>query len=193
MRPVMGESATPLGYPAELARDIVLRDGTRLHLRPIRPDDAERLIDAYAHLSAHSAYQRFFTVMKRLPPDWARVLADVDYWRRLALVVERAPGEGTDLIAVARYEPTNRTDTAEVAFVVMDGWQGKGIGTILLGDLLEAAVDRGIRRFRAWVLADNTRMLDMLNRFTNVVERRIDAGVVELTFERRADRAPRHG
>ena len=156
-----------------------------MRLRPIRPDDAPRLVEHYARLSAHSAYQRFFSVMKRLPPDWARFLAEVDYRRRLALVVERGPREAPELIAVARYEPTDRPDTAEVAFVVMDGWQGKGIGTALLGDLLAAAEARGVRRFRAWVLADNPRMLDLLDRFTDVKQRKIESGVVELTFARR--------
>jgi RimJ/RimL family protein N-acetyltransferase len=193
MPPVMSETPAVAGYPVELERDVALSDGTRLRLRPIRPDDAPRLVEYYGRLSAHTAYQRFFTVMKRLPPDWARLLADVDYRRRLALVAERGPREAPELIAVARYEPTDREDTAEVAFVVMDGWQGKGLGTILLGDLLGAAAARGIRRFRAWVLADNARMLDMLNRFTRVLDRRVDAGIVELIFERRADPLARQG
>jgi len=183
----------PAGYPADFEREIALWDGTRLRLRPIRPDDAPRLVEHYGRLSAHSAYQRFFTVMKRLPPDWARFLADVDYQRRFALVVERGPREAPELIAVARYEPTDRPDTAEVAFVVMDGWQGKGIGTTLLGELLAAAEARGIHRFRAWVLADNPRMLDLLSRFTDVQERTIESGVVEVAFTRRADAGGRHG
>ena len=172
----------PAPYPEDLEREIVLRDGTRLRLRPIRPDDAPRLIEYYGRLSAHTAYQRFFTVMKRLPPDWARLLATVDYRRRLALVAERGSAAEPELIAVARYEPTEREDTAEVAFVVQDGWQGKGLGTILLRELLAAATARGIGRFRAWVLADNTRMLDLLRRFTDVQERKLDAGVLEILF-----------
>jgi RimJ/RimL family protein N-acetyltransferase len=184
---------TPPAYPADLEREIALWDGTRLRLRPIRPDDAPRLVEHYARLSAHSAYQRFFAAMRRLPPDWARFLAEVDYRRRLALVVERGPREAPELIAVARYEPTDRTDTAEVAFVVMDGWQGKGIGTALLGDLLAAAEARGVRRFRAWVLADNSRMLDLLDRFTDVKARKLEAGVVDLTFTRRSAAGIHHG
>jgi RimJ/RimL family protein N-acetyltransferase len=175
----------PAVYPADLEREITLWDGTRLRLRPIRPDDAPRLVEHYARLSAHSAYQRFFAAMRRLPPDWARFLAEVDYRRRLALVVERGPREAPELIAVARYEPTDHPDTAEVAFVVLDGWQGKGIGTALLEDLLAAAEARGVRRFRAWVLADNPRMLDLLDRFTDVKERKLESGVVGLTFTRR--------
>ena len=180
-----GEAAP---YPAELERDITLRDGTPLRLRPIRPDDAPRLVEAYGRLSEHPAYQRFFTVMKRLPPDWARLHSAVDYRTRLALIAERGPREQPELIGVARYEPTGEPGTAEVAFVVLDGWQGKGLGTIMLDALLAAAAARGITRFRAYVLADNARMLDLLRRFTTVQERAIDSGVVELVFSRRSDR-----
>lgn len=178
-------------YPVELEQDITLRDGSRLHLRPIRARDAPRLIEAYGRLGAQSAYQRFFTVMKRLPPDWARILADVDYRRRLALIVERGPADAAELIAVARYEPTDREDIAEVAFVVLDAWQGRGIGFVLLRALLAAATARGIHRFRAYVLASNTQMLGLLRRFTDVQQSTLDSGVVELLFTHRLDDASR--
>jgi len=141
-------------------------------------------MEFYDRLSRHTAYQRFFTIMKRLPPDWARLLATVDYQRRLALIAESGPAATPELVAVARYEPTDEADTAEVAFVVQDGFQGRGLGVLLLHHLLEAADARGIRRFRAYVLADNTRMLDLLARFTDIRERRLDAGVVSILFER---------
>ena len=131
----------PAPYPHELEREIVLPDGARLWLRPIRPDDEPRLVEFYDRLSRFTAYQRFFTAMKRLPPNWAHFLANVDYRRRLALVVETRPAG--ELIGVARYEATNREDTAEIAFVIQDGWQNRGLGTILLGDLLGAAAARG--------------------------------------------------
>ena len=181
-------------YPRELERDITLNDGTELRLRPIRPEDAPRLIEFYDRLSRHTLYQRFFSIMKRLPPDWARLLATVDYRRRLALVVERGPAEAPELLAVARYEPTDDPGTAEVAFVVQDGFQGRGLGVVLLNRLLEAGEARGIRRFRAYVLADNSRMLDLLARFTDIRERRVEGGVADIVFERRpAAPEPRHG
>jgi RimJ/RimL family protein N-acetyltransferase len=181
-------------YPRELEREITLKDGTTLRLRPIRAEDAPRLIDFYDRLSRHSAYQRFFSIMKRLPPDWARMLATVDYRRRLALVAERGPAGAPELVGVGRYEPTEDPDTVEVAFVVQDGLQGQGLGAILLRHLLEAAQARGIHRFCAYVLADNTRMLDLLTRFTDIRERHLEAGVVTLRFERRSgEPAARHG
>lgn len=181
-------------YPTDLESDVTLKDGTELHLRPIRPEDAPRLIDFYDRLGRHTAYQRFFSIMKRLPPDWARLLATVDYRSRLALVAERGPAPAPELVGVGRYEPTEDPNTVEVAFVVQDGLQGQGLGAILLQHLLEAAEARGIRRFRAHVLADNRRMLDLLTRFTEIRERQLDAGVVTLLFERRTDEpAARHG
>lgn len=169
-------------YPEELTHTVTTTDGVPVSVRAIRPADAQRLIAFYGRLSEHTAYQRFFTVMRRLPPDWARMLASVDYVRRLALVAEVETPAGRDLVAVARYEPTGRADTAEVAFVVQDAWQNRGLGTLLLHDLLRAAQARGIRRFTAYVLAGNRRMLDLITRFTTVVERKLEGGVIEATF-----------
>ncbi len=172
---------------------MTLGDGSGVRIRPIRPDDQSGLIDLYSRLSQQTAYQRFFTVMRRLPPNWAKTLANIDYRRRLALVAEHEGPGGIELIGVGRYEPTEREDTAEVAFVVQDGWQGKGLGTRLLHDILNAAEARGIRYFRAWVLADNPRMLDLLTRFTDVQARKIEGGVVEVMFTRRPGGAAEAG
>jgi len=180
-------------YPKELEREVTLRDGSRLRLRPIRPEDQDRLIAFYDGLSRHTAYQRFFAVMKRLPPDWARLLANVDYERRLALIAEHGPPEAPELVGVARYEPTDQAGTAEIAFVIQDGWQSRGLGTLMLDALLAAADARGIRRFRAYVLAGNMRMIDLLVRFTDVQERVTESGVTELLLTRRPAPAPRQG
>jgi RimJ/RimL family protein N-acetyltransferase len=182
--------ATPVEYPRELVQDARLRDGASIHIRPIRPDDAPRLQELYDRLSRDTAYQRFFTVMKRLPPDWARIFATVDYRRRLALVAEHDGDHGVELVGVGRYEPTDEPDNAEVAFVVQDGWQSRGLGTILIRKLLDAADARGVRRFRAYVLADNRRMLDLIRRFGDVRERKMEQGVTELLFTRRAEPTP---
>jgi GNAT superfamily N-acetyltransferase len=154
-----------------------------LRLRLIRPDDEPRLIALHSRLSEDTAYQRFFAAMRRLPIDWAHFLANVDYQTRLAIVIAREDVAGTEVVAVGRYEPTKDPHVAEVAFVVQDGWQGKGLGRLLLRELLGAAGARGIRRFRAYVLADNSRMLRLLSRHTRLLERKIDSGVAELVFE----------
>jgi RimJ/RimL family protein N-acetyltransferase len=165
-------------------RKVALRDGNVVHVRPIRLDDAPRLIALYDHLSRDTRYQRFFSAMRRLPPDWARFLADVDGRTRAALIVE-SPDDADSLIAVARYEPAGEPGTVEVAFVVQDAWQNRGLGTVLFRELLSVAELNGIRCFRAWVLAENRRMLDLITRLADVRSRSLEQGVVELTFSAR--------
>jgi RimJ/RimL family protein N-acetyltransferase len=175
----------PERIPREFDRQVVLRDGAHVWLRAIRPDDEARLVDLYSRLSRHTAYQRFFTVMKRLPPDWAHYFANVDYRRRLALVAEPDVEGEPELIGVGRLDPAEEPDTEELALVVQDGWQGRGLGLVLLQGVLDAAHALGIRRFRAHVLADNHRMLGLLARYTEVLERSLSSGIVSLAFRRR--------
>ena len=191
----------PAEYPKELERDALLKDGTVVHLRPIRPDDAPGLVALFDRLSQQTAYQRFFSVLKRLPPAYARVFANVDYRQRLAIVAERQTPAGSELIGVGRYEPADATELAprivppgvpttvpsivEVAFVVQDAWQGRGLGSILLDEVLCAAVARGVQRFRAFVLAENHRMLGLLARRTEITERKLEEGVVFVEFRPR--------
>ena len=182
-RPDPGPAAPAPGA----GRDVVLRDGPTVRLRPIESDDAEALTSLYERLSPETAYQRFFTVMRRLPPDWARLLASVDHDRRMAIVAV-GPGEG--LVGVARYAWDPAAQEAEIALVVQDGWQGRGLGTILLRELLAYAEARGIRRFRAYVLADNQRMLKLVSRVGAIIERRLEQGVVSLAFTRAPDDGP---
>jgi len=185
----MGTSEPPTPQPEQIPREfdrqVVLRDGAHVWFRAIRPDDEARLVDLYGRLSQHTAYQRFFTVMKRLPPDWAHFFANVDYRTRLAVVAEREHEGRVELIGVGRYEASDEEAAAEVAFVVQDGWQGRGLGAILLDDITRAGEARGIRRFRAYVLADNHRMLELLTRFTEVLDRQLEDGVVSIVFKRR--------
>lgn len=188
-RAMASTAADASRYPRELERHVTLRDGSHVQLRPIRPEDQTRLTEFYERLSQHTAYQRFFTVMRRLPPDWAKLLATVDYRRRLALIAEHAGEGGLELVGVGRYEQTDHEDTAEVAFVVQDGWQNRGLGTVLFQGILDAAVARGIRRFVAYVLADNPRMLDLISRFTDVDQRKIEHGIVEIAFRPRPTQA----
>ena len=180
-------------YPSSLETVALLDDGTRLRIRPIRPDDEPRLGDLYSRLSHDTAYQRFFTVMRQLPSDWLHHFANVDYRRRLALVAEHDTPEGPRLVGVGRYEPTDEDDLAEVAFVIEDSWQGRGLGTLLLERVLAAAASRGIWRFQAYVLTDNYRMLTLFAHHTEIEERKIESGVISLRFRRRVPGASELG
>ena len=165
----------------EFDRDLILNDGACVRLRPIVAEDEAGLIALHGRLSQQSAYQRFFTIMPRLSSNWAHHLANVDYQQRLALVA--VDPQTADLIGVARYEATSDPLTAEVAFVVQDSWQNRGLGTRLFGELMRAAALNGFVRFRAWVLGDNRRMLDLIARFGALVALTLDQGVVDVVFE----------
>ncbi len=165
-----------------LESDAVLRDGTPVHIRLIRPEDDGRLIEIFNRLSPQSIYQRFFNAAAELSPETARHLANVDYSRRLALVAEVA-GEP---VAVGRWEPSEEPGLIELALVVLDEWQNRGIGRILLRETVRVAQANGIRRFRADVLAENRRMLRLLATETEIVERKTEGAVTTLILEPRA-------
>jgi GNAT superfamily N-acetyltransferase len=142
-------------YPAELAGDVRTISGAVLHTRPIRPDDAVRLVEFHSRLSARSVYRRFFSAHPTLSDSEVARFTHVDFVDRLALVAL----DGERLVAVARYERRPGTDEAEVAFVVADEYQHQGIGTLLLERLADAAWHRGITRFVAETLTENREML----------------------------------
>jgi GNAT superfamily N-acetyltransferase len=175
-----------LGVAEELERTVALRSGVPVRLRPIRSDDAPRLVSFYDRLSADTAYRRFFTRMRTLPPELAHHLANVDHQRRLAVVAEPCEGQIPVVIGVARSEPTDSPTTAELALVVEDAWQGLGLGAILLEEILRAAGRRGVCEFRADVLTSNGRMLRLLAHHVDVTRRTRRQEVTEIFFRHRA-------
>jgi GNAT superfamily N-acetyltransferase len=165
-------------YPSDLECDVETTDGLVLHLRPIRPDDGERLETFHEHLSAESVYRRFLFMHPRLPAAEVERFTRVDYVNRLALVVELAGR----LLAVGRYERLGDSGEAEVAFVVADEFQHHGIGTILLEHLADAALDNGIDTFSAQTLADNQDMIDVFMKSGFHVTTARDYGTIRVRF-----------
>jgi len=184
LEPIETPSAVP-GYPWQLVDSLELADGAALRVRPIRPDDEPRLVELFHRLSPRTVYQRFFRAYDRLPDHWYRGFANVDYLARLALVAEEQGASRPLLRAVARYEPGPTPDTSEIAIVVEDGWQHRGLGRRLLDALLAAAEARGHHRFIADVLADNRPMLRVLSRLADVQRSERYQGVLTIEFERR--------
>jgi GNAT superfamily N-acetyltransferase len=166
---------------AALASGAVLKDGTAVHIRPIRPDDDRLLIEIFNRLSPQTVYQRFFSNVAELSPGMARYLANANSRERMALVAEVA-GEA---VAVGRYEPTADPETVELALVVLDHWQDKGLGRVMLRETLKVGQANGIKKFRADVLAENRRMLRLLLQETEILERRTEAGVTTLIVRSR--------
>lgn len=146
---------------ARLAGTFTLRDGTRLHTRPIQPDDTERLRVFHAHLSRDSVVFRFFRYLPELSIRDAEHFTHLDYEDRMALVATQGEGDEQRILAVVSYDRIG-ADSAEVAFVVADDWQGHGIASALLLQLAAYARCRGITRLVAITMASNLRMLDVL-------------------------------
>ena len=156
--------------------DITLRDGTSVHLRHIRPEDDHALIDAFHRMSPQTIYQRFFAALPELSGPMAWHLSNLNSANRMALIAEI----GGELAAVGRYERTADPQVVELGLVVLDAWQGRGLGRILLRATLDQAAGHGIRRFRADVLSENPRMLHLLASELQICESRSQAGVTTL-------------
>ncbi|WNV74011.1 bifunctional GNAT family N-acetyltransferase/acetate--CoA ligase family protein [Geodermatophilus sp. DSM 44513] len=157
---------------------MVAADGGTLHLRPIRPEDADRLVGLMDRSSDQTRYYRFFGPMKRLSDRDLYRFTHVDHDARVAFVLVL----GDQVVGVGRYDRYPGTDDAEVAFLVEDAHQGRGLGSVLLEHLAAAARERGITTFVAEVLAQNNRMVRVFLDAGYTPKRSYEEGVVHLTF-----------
>src|SRR5205809_3730805 len=174
---------------------VTLRNGASVRVRTIRPDDAPRLMALCRRLSPRTVYERFFSFRRLLPAE-AHALANIDDRRRMALVAEVDDGQEPELIGVARHGPSNEGTTADIGLVVADGWQGLGLGSLLLEEILRAGEQRGVHQFSADVLTENRRALRLLARYTAITRRAVASGVTSVVFGHRAHsalEATRHG
>jgi RimJ/RimL family protein N-acetyltransferase len=167
----------PPGYPREWEADVLLADGGVAHLRPIRPSDAERLVAFYDRVSPQSKYFRFFAPYPRLSDRDVKRFTEVDYVDRVAFILTL----GDEMIAVGRYDRVE-DDHAEVAFLIEDAHQGRGIAQLLLEHLAQAARERGISRFVAEVLPENRRMAKVFADAGYRVTKGIEDGVLGVEF-----------
>ncbi|OSC40964.1 GNAT family N-acetyltransferase [Mycobacterium decipiens] len=155
-----------------------LRDGTQLLLRPVLPGDRERTVHGHVHFSAETLYRRF---MSARAPSKAlmRYLAEVDYVDHFVWVVT----DGDDPVADARFvRDENDPTVAEIAFTVADAYQGRGIGSFLIGALSVAARVDGVERFSARMLSGNLSMRTIMDRYGSVWQRE-DVGVITTVID----------
>ena len=157
--------------------DVLLKDGRVAQLRPILAADAERLVEFYSRVSEQSKYFRFFAPYPTLSDKDVTRFTTVDNDRRVAFVVTLH----STIIGVGRYDAVG-DDEAEVAFLVEDAHQGRGVGQLLLEHLAQAGRERGIRTFVADVLPTNSRMQQIFREMGYQVEGMVDGGVTRLTF-----------
>ncbi|MGW0569060.1 bifunctional acetate--CoA ligase family protein/GNAT family N-acetyltransferase [Streptomyces tauricus] len=174
-------------YPAHWEADVVLRDGGTARIRPIAADDADRLVNFYEQVSAESKYYRFFAPYPRLSAKDVHRFTHHDYVDRVGL----AATVGGEFIATVRYDriaadgrPASApADEAEVAFLVQDAHQGRGVASALLEHIAAVARERGIRRFAAEVLPANSKMIKVFTDAGYQQKRSFEDGVVRLEFD----------
>jgi acetyltransferase len=153
-------------YPAELIEDVTLADGTPLHVRPIRPEDAEMERRFVQGLSEQSRYFRFFYRMHELSPAMLARFTQVDYDREMALVAvadDPDPEVGHRIVGVARFIQNPDLESAEYAVVVADDWHGRGLGGLLMRRLADVARRKGLSRLEGAVLRENTAMVKFVS------------------------------
>jgi GNAT superfamily N-acetyltransferase len=179
----MGSTRRPAAPPSEelleTGAPIELRDGSRVRVRRLRGSDGELLLRGFRRLSPESRYRRFLAPTPRLSEAAVRYLVEIDHRNHEALIaVDEQCGEG---VGVARYVRNRaRPNAAEVAVTVVDDWQGRGLGTLLLEAITIRAREEGVDTFSALMLVENNQMMDLLRRLGAV--RVIDhaAGTVEV-------------
>ncbi|MFI6288611.1 GNAT family N-acetyltransferase [Streptomyces sp. NPDC051018] len=174
-------------YPDHWEADVVLRDGATARIRPITADDADRLVSFYEKVSDESKYYRFFAPYPHLSPKDVHRFTHHDYVDRVGL----AAMAGGEFIATVRYERIDErgrpasepADEAEVAFLVQDAHQGRGIASAMLEHIAAVARERGIRRFAAEVLPANNKMIKVLRDAGYTQKRSFEDGSVHLTLD----------
>jgi acetyltransferase len=149
-------------YPADLIDVVHLAGGHRVVVRPVLPQDEQLTSDFFGELPAKARYDRFMGPMRNLPPDLLKRFTNVDYDNHLALVAETFSGDRETVVAEARYAlKDDEPSVAEFAVSVAEGWQGKGLASLLLSKLLCKAADAGLERVTGETLATNAAMLHL--------------------------------
>jgi RimJ/RimL family protein N-acetyltransferase len=149
----------PQGAPT--TERVTLPGGRVALVAPLHPDDRTRYLDGTANMSPESLYKRFMSPVARLTESQLRYLLEVDHRDHEALLaVDEDSGEA---VGVARFVRLDRPELAEAAIIVVDSWQGSGLGKAMLRVLAQAACEVGITRFEANVLYDNAPMLALLD------------------------------
>jgi len=170
--------------PPGLRTSQVLEDGTQINFRPMHPTDERRMRDLFYSLSPKSLYYRFMSHITRIPQKEAQNFLYTDYRNDMAIVGTLVEAHGEDIIAIGRYYLNPRTNRAELAFIVRDQWQNRGIGTFLLKYLITIAKRNGIAGFTAEILPNNKPMLAVLHKSDCGIRSHLedDVCIVELGF-----------
>jgi acetyltransferase len=175
---LMNDSA----YPRQLEKVTTTDKGMQVFLRPIRPEDAIRLVEFFESLSSESVLFRFLSPVRTLPTTLVARLTQIDYDSEVAMVAIEKIEESERFIGVGRIMKSQSSNSgAEFAIVVADSWQGKGVGAMLLEQCLEIAAGLGIREVWGTVLRENSKMLALGKKLRFRVKRVPETSMYELS------------
>lgn len=162
----------PSTEPGEPAREITLRDGRQVGLRPIRPDDADEIVQAFERLSADSRYARFMQHKKQLDDAALQRGVQPRPGQDHVLVATVPAPDGIDIVGAAQYVGTapQTHDTCEFAITIAEDWRGTGLARVLMTQLMAHARHDGYGSIEGWVMADNAPMLALAQRLGFQVE-----------------------
>ncbi len=175
-------AAADMEYPERLTHRATLQDGTEISFRPIKPTDDRALRDMFYSLSPESIYYRFFQPLTKFSFSYRQRFVNVNPKEELAIVGCVARPGGEEIVGVGRYIQEPGTNMAEVAFLVQDEWQNRGMGTYLLRFLASTARQNGLRGFRASILRDNAAMLNVFHASGYNVQTKLDEDVYNINF-----------
>jgi acetyltransferase len=168
-------------YPAELIDVVRIRGDRRVLVRPVLPQDEELTSAFFSELPARARYHRFMAPTPSLPAELVKRFTSIDYASHLALVAEVFTHGHETVVAEARYACGAQPTIAEIAVAVAEAWQGRGLGSLLLGKLICHAANAGIGRLVGQTLADNEAMLHLARKAGfALTPSREDRGVVLL-------------
>jgi acyl-CoA hydrolase len=171
-----------VSYPEELERYETLRDGTEIFFRPIKPTDDPALSEMMYSLSEESVRTRYMTHTMAFPHREIQRVTNIDYRQDVAIVGVVPGVSGEEIVAIVQYFLDPKTQSAEVAFVVQDEWQRKGMGTFLLDYITQIAKQRGVKKFWAKVLPNNEPMLTIFHNSGYKINTTFDGDAYDITY-----------
>jgi GNAT superfamily N-acetyltransferase len=169
--------------PEEVRTTTLLDDGTLISFRAMGPTDEPATRDLFYSLSRETLYYRYMSHLERIPRKQLRNYVYIDHRNEVAIVGTLREAHGEEIIAIGGYYLDQKTNRAEVAFIVRDDWQRRGIGTFIMKHLIGIAKRNGIAGFTAEVLIGNKPMQAVLDHSTLTIRRTVEEGVVHYDLD----------
>jgi acyl-CoA hydrolase/GNAT superfamily N-acetyltransferase len=170
-------------YPEEYEETATFGD-VDVFFRPVKPSDEDLEREFFYSLSDESVYYRFFNIVKSMPHEKLQPLVNIDYRTEMAIAGFVGEPGHEEMIAISRYKVDPADNLAEIAFLVRDDWQQRGLGTWMMEKLTDIAIKRGIKGFKAEVLAQNKKMMYVFHKSRFPVRTKLEDGAyyLELRF-----------